>query len=78
MTHGSDLASFTGMDKIDLRAELAAFDTDRTKHERSRITAALEAESGNMAAAARLLSLPLRTIWRRCDALGLAPDGFRS
>ena len=65
------------MDKIDLKAELAVFDTDRAKHERSRITEALESSAGNVSATAKLLGVSVRTVWRRCDTLGLSPDGFR-
>jgi transcriptional regulator of acetoin/glycerol metabolism len=45
--------------------------------EKEAIVTALAAADGNVAEAARLLELPLRTLWRRLEAYGIRPDEYR-
>jgi DNA-binding NtrC family response regulator len=47
-------------------------------YERHQILRALEATGGAVRAAAPLLGLPERSLWRRCQALGIEPARVRA
>lgn len=59
------------MQQIDLRAEIDAVKTRRLRQ-------ALRATGGDVRAAARILSLTERTLWRWLGQLELEPGSFRT
>lgn len=57
--------------KANLKAYLRRMEADY-------ISNALRRSSGNVAAAARDLDLPLATLWWKLERLGIKPEQFRS